>query len=694
MMRSLAMKSIRLAVATVVVVSAAAVQAAPKCPSADLIRDDFSRFPPGWLSKPVGLLNGAIQEYHYLPNRGVPLDPWEAPIVHLDAWIAGDEDGVPYVEQHIVNELATIMSPLFVTGDEEWNDYTVEARVRPLNLNEIAGLVFRYRTNRHHYQFVLTGGKEARLRVRLPTEKDYRVAEYRELGKVAFKYDEKRWYTLRVENEGPAIRAYIDGKLVLQAQDQELLKGKAGLVANVPARFAAFRATTCQAGKDAIAVRIRKRGDELAKLRSEYPAPRLWRKFDTPKYGAGRNVRFGDLDGDGKLDMLIAQNIPRVQGDAFSHISALTAVNMQGEVLWQSGRPDPRNGLLTNDSPFQIQDMDNDGRNEVVMIRDFKLQVLDGRTGKVKKWTWMPATPANAKVKPYASYSGDSIAMANLTGGKGRRDLLLKDRYRHVWAYSHDLKPLWHVEEETGHFPYIIDVDGDGRDELFIGHGMYDHTGKRLWSHDGQFKDHVDAVAVGNFTDDPKAPPRVYWSSSDESFVMLDLAGKILKHERVGHTQTAGVGKFRPDLPGLQYFTVNFWRNPGITTLFDTDGKILAQSEPIHSGSLTLPVNWRGDGGELMLVSGSVKEGGLIDGHLRRVVMFPDDGHPELTAHVLDVTGDPRDEIFLWDQNSVWIYTQDGPTPKGKIYAPIRTPHYNDSNYRATVSLPRWKDLK
>jgi len=26
----------------------------------ELFRDDFSKFPPGWLSKPVGLLNGAI----------------------------------------------------------------------------------------------------------------------------------------------------------------------------------------------------------------------------------------------------------------------------------------------------------------------------------------------------------------------------------------------------------------------------------------------------------------------------------------------------------------------------------------------------------------------------------------------------------------------------------------------------------
>ena len=74
---------------------------------------------------------------------------------------------------------------------------------------------------------------------------------------------------------------------------------------------------------------------------------------------------------------------------------------------------------------------------------------------------------------------------------------------------------------------------------------------------------------VGNFRGDPKAEPRVYASGSDEGFIMFDLHGKILKHVRIGHDQSPSVGKFRPDLPGLQYMTVNFWRNPGIVTLFD-----------------------------------------------------------------------------------------------------------------------------
>src|SRR5207302_11350640 len=47
---------------------------------AELFHDDFSRFPPGRLTGPIGELNGAIQEYHYLAHRGVPLGPWASAI--------------------------------------------------------------------------------------------------------------------------------------------------------------------------------------------------------------------------------------------------------------------------------------------------------------------------------------------------------------------------------------------------------------------------------------------------------------------------------------------------------------------------------------------------------------------------------------------------------------------------------------
>lgn len=661
----------------------------------DLFQDDFSRFPPGWLSTPVGTLNGAIQEYHYLADRGVRLDPWANVICHLDAWVAGDEEGKPYLEQHLApGSTSQYTNPIFITGDPEWSDATVELRVKPLSLADFAGVVFRYHTNRHYYLFALTGGNKAHLTLRLPIEKLLRVPEWRELASADFRYDTLHYYNLRVENDGPQIHAYIDGKLILEASGNQILKGKAGLSAGAPARFRDFRVTASDGSKAAIDQRIMAREVELSRLRDSNPRPKLWRKFDTGTFGAGRNVRFGDLDGDGVPDMLIAQNIPRIRGDAFDAISCLTAVTLNGQVLWQVGRPDTRNALLTNDTPFQIHDIDGNGRNEVVLVKDFQLSVLDGSTGRPKRAIPMPQYPPDQKERPYELLSGDSIAFVNVSGDKGRREILIKDRYEHFWIFDRNLKLLWEGRGQTGHYPYPFDIDDSGRDHIVIGYALWNPEGRQLWSHDADIHDHADGITMGNFSGDPKAEPRVFASGSDEGFILFDIRGNILKHVRVGHNQSPSVAKYRPDLPGLQYMSINFWRNPGIVTLFDWDGNILAQEEPIHTGAPMLPVNWRGDGQEFCLLSANTVEGGLIDGHLRRVVLFPDDGHPDLAANVLDVAGDPRDEIIVWDPGRVWIYTQDRPFPGTRIYAPIRNPDYNESNYRTMVSLPGWKDMK
>ena len=660
--------------------------------SADLFRDDFSRFPPGWLTSPVGTLNGAIQEYHYLPNRGVPLGPWESAVSHLDSWVVGDEQGKPYLEQQLDPSARQFTNPIFMTGDPEWSDYNVEAKVKPLDVTGPAGLVFRYRTNRHYYLCALTGGKKLQLALHLPIEPTLRVQGWKQLASADFPYDTGRYYTLRVETVGTHISAYVDGKLVLEASDAELAKGKAGVTAGIPARFEDFHVWTSDSTAHAIAARIKDRESELTRLRNENPKPKLWKKFDTPVFGAGRNVRFGDLDGDGVPEMLIAQNIPRVQGDAFDQISCLTAVTLDGKVLWQSGRPNERNGLLTNDTPFQIHDIDGDGRNEVVAVRDFQLQILDGHTGEVRQHAWMPQMPAKDAHRPYERENGDSIAFVNFSGNEARHEILVKDRYTHFWIFNNKLELLWKSDGQTGHYPYPIELD-PGYDTLMIGYSLWDRTGKQLWSHDTDLHDHADGVMVGNLSGDPNAQPRVYASGSDEGFIVFDVRdGTILKQIRVGHNQSPSVAHYRPDLPGLQYISVNFWKSPGIVTLFDGDGKILAQDEPIHSGAPMLPVNWRGDGQEFCLLSGNSKDGGMLDGQLRRVVMFPDDGHPDLAAAVLNLTGDARDEIVLWDEKRVWIYTQDRPFSGERIYAPIRNPDYNDSNYRTTVSLPAWRN--
>lgn len=661
--------------------------------AADLFRDDFSRFPPRIFSEPVKGLTNALHEYHYVEHRGVRLAPWANAMIHDDSWCGGDEDGKTYVEMNVVNPQARHFNPTLIVGDPEWSDYTVEVKVRALLMEDMAGVAFRYHTNRHYYLFSLHDGNKAKLRLRLPFEKKPRAGEWRALGSADFAYDPLRYYTLRVENSGPKIRAYVDGKLLIEASDGEILKGKAGITANIPARFTDFRVSAAEATAKEIAGRAAAREAELAKLRAENPKPKLWKKFEIGNYGAGRNVRFGDLDGDGAIDMLIGQNVRKASKNSFDHLSCLTAVTFDGKVLWQLGRPEPYNDVLANDTPFQIHDIDGDGRNEVVMVKDFKIQILDGRTGKLKQWTWMPKAPADNKERPYELEVGDSIYFANFDGGKHAQQILVKDRYRTFWVFDRSLKLLWSQQCNTGHFPHSLDVDGDGKEELVIGYSMFSPEGKKLWSHD-ELTDHSDGIVLGNFSGRADGPVRVYSFASDEGFLVFDLQGAILKRQQIGHTQSPVVGKFRMDAPGLQLMSVNFWRNPGIIALYDSEGNILQMDEPIHSGSPMLPVNWRGDGQEFVLLSGNVREGGMIDGRMRRVVMFPDDGHPDLAAAVMDLTGDARDEIVLWDQKRVWVYTQDRPFAGKRIYAPVRNPDYNDSNYRIAVSLPGWKEAK
>ena len=54
---------------------------------------------------------------------------------------------------------------------------------------------------------------------------------------------------------------------------------------------------------------------------------------------------------------------------------------------------------------------------------------------------------------------------------------------------------------------------------------------------------------------------------------------------RVGHNQSPSVAKYRPDLPGLQYMSVNFWRNPGIVTVYDPDGNIVNVNRDLNVGA-------------------------------------------------------------------------------------------------------------
>jgi len=664
------------------------VTGAPHAGEKIVLDEDFSAFRSGPLLPVVG----AHLEYHYLPEAA-PVNGWAVSAFTPDvgsqrAWrIIGREGGGKVLLQTYRNR-REYTHPIVVTGDSLWEDYTLRVSFAPLSDSGRSGVLFRYRNDRCYYFFGVQG-KEAVLKM-VQHEVSFHRPKEQILATSRFDYEPGEQLQIEVRVEGARIKARIKRGPVLEATNASYARGRIGLLADVPTRYEYVQVTMTEQAWRKYARRKAALQAEERKLQAANPKPVVWRKIQLEGFGVGRNLRFGDLNGDGEVDILVGQVVHHGPKDQYSELSCLTALDLQGHILWRIGQPDPWKDHLTNDVAFQIHDLDGDGQNEVIYCMNSEIIVAEGKTGKTK---YTAPTPASPDADPrFPRILGDCLYFCDLRGTGYPRDILIKDRYKNVWALNDRLEILWHRQCNTGHYPYAADVDGDGRDEIAIGYSLLDDDGAVLWSFDDSLHDHADGVAIVRLRQD--LDPVVLNAASDEGMLLFSLAGQILRHHRLGHVQNPAVANFRPDLPGLEIVSINFWGNQGILHLCDAEGNVICEFEPVQHGSMCLPVNWKGDGQEYFLLSADPGEGGMFDGWGRKVVSFPDDGHPEMCNAVLDITGDARDEIVVWDPYELWIYTQDDNPRPGTVYRPARNPLYNFSNYQATVSLPGWAVLR
>ena len=663
---------------------AATAGAADRSPPATLLEEDFAGYRPGIVSSVVG----AHTEYQYLPEAA-PKGKWavstfRSKVESQRAWrVVADESG-PAMAQTYRNK-ETFWHPMIVTGDPLWRDYRATVRFIPEGSEGRAGVVVRYRNDRCYYFVGVDGPKAVLKLVR------HEVAYHKPLEKVLAEAD-LDWrpgeeLEAVVSVTGDEIKATLGG-VALEARDATFAEGRVALTSDAPTVFRSAIVQTSPGEADRLDAAITAREAEAAALQAANPKPVLWRKIETAGFGVGRNVRFGDLDGDGDIDVLIAQQRHHGPRDTNSEVGCLTALTFEGERLWQVGEPDGWNDHLTNDVAVQVHDLDGDGSIEVVYCAGMELIVADGATGKVERKVPTPELPEGTR-KPYDKFPralGDALFFCDLRGAGRDSDVILKNRYEYVWAFNEKLERLWMGRSVTGHYPFAYDVDGDGRDELMAGYTLFDDDGSVLWTVSDRIKDHADGVAIVRFK--PDAEPRLLCAASDEGLFFADMKGKILDHHRLGHVQNPAIADFRPDLPGLESVAINFWGNQGIVHFFDAEGAIYHDFEPQQYGSMCLPINWTGRPGEFFVLSADVTEGGMFDGWGRRAVRFPADGHPDMCNAVLDLTGDGRDEVVVWDPYEMWVYTQDDNPKPGDLHVPKRNPLYNESNYKTSVSIP------
>ena len=651
-----------------------------------VIDENFKSFKIGNFPSDIS----AVGEYHFAPPKGYT-GIWYEPNkdtswITKKCWTVMEHNGNHEMEISIDNGACTTL-PMLTAGEKDWHNYCLAGHVWPLALRGFFGLAFRYMDSRHFYLFALAEGRKVIL---------YRKEEeaLKVMAQVDFDYDCDHYYRLEIRVNQDTIKCSIDDKDVFILKATPYGRGQIAMVGTAPVRYSSVTLDVEKEDYFDVIEAKKIRQESLQAKRKDYPSPRLWKIIDLKDFGSSRNIRFGDLTGNGRKDFLFVQNLTNESLGDECMISCITAIDLDGKVLWQIGEPDPERGMLTADLPIQIYDIDGDGFNEVIYCKDFRIIIADGRTGKTK---FCKPTPRNVPVENYKIYEnvyyerivGDSIRICNFSGNEKPSDILLKDRYNNIWAYDCELNFKWHKSVNSGHFPVSFDINGDGNDELMVGHTLLDSEGNIIWELPGMVC-HVDEIVIGRFDPD-NDKQLIAMVSGEDGFLLVDEDGKILVQDHMGHAQRLSAAKYRPDLPGLQYCVTTFWRNTGIIVYYDCKGNRLYSFETGANGNVVSPVNWTGDGRELILYSASTRYGGLFDGYGDPVVLFPQDNHPELCCEAIDLCGDEREELLAWDTKRMYIYTQED-CPAEVKYVPKKYDDFNYSNYRGEFSFPSWRE--
>ncbi len=661
-----------------------------------LSNEDFQDFPIGEF--PYDKDHTAMGEYQYVVENGYHGN-WVDMVCNYTyngtgpTWLITERDGRHFMESmRIEKNRPHRMFPTLETGKHQWKDYEVSVSVRRLSQKGMAGLVFSMNHSIDTLVFYLDG-------------KDKAVVAYRHkeevqiLKEVSFPHGCDQEYRLKVDCDGRIAKVYVDDQELFRVENDLVARGgKVGITADCPSRFADFKVCVSEKTKQEIDVAELAVKEAETEEMKKHPKMKLWKKIDLKNFGTSRQIRFGHLTGTDEWYVVLAQMQKRVSRDAYGFISCLTAIDLEGNVLWQLGEPSDKTeelGKVSADMAFQVYDIDGDGRDEVIVGWDFEIRILDGRTGTIKKSAKTPFSDdddADLIGVPYQTYAferinPDGIRICNFRGKERPADILIKDRYCRIYALDEDLNVMWKYKSptNTGHCPLPIDIDGDGKDELLVGYKLLDSDGQMLWSYPIS-EDHTDEIVAGKWMPG-EDEGHFACVSGTEGFFIGDFYGNIVARDMIGHAQRVSIANYCPEREGREIVVTNFWGHQGVIFLYDCYGNQIWEMENEMNGNILAPVNWDGDGTELILTNADAKKGGLLNGKGVRAVEFPDDGHPVLCCESLDLTGDERDELVVWDYHSMYIYTQDD-CPKEQTYHPVQFPIYNASNYRGEYSYP------
>jgi len=595
-----------------------------------------------------------------------------------EAWQIRKEGGGLVMAQNFTNldiqnePVSLITHPIIVSGDSLWDNFKIEVDFTPLAKFDKCGLVFGYQHPNDFFFFGTEGNTVILKHIQQPVTPLRSIEKILEYRPLVWTPGEEMHAVVTVRRN--KISTILNDSIRMYEETELIRPGRIGLISDLPALFNRVEVKVLK-GEQRKLNRKNRQMERRQDLHLDgHPGMVRWKSFDISEFGTDQNVRMGDLTGDGNKEILFARGL-----ESGSAICCITAMNLEGAVIWQYG--DQQSGVKKagKELPIQIHDLDGDGAREVIFVRKRQVHVLDGKSG-----TLVRRKRIDRSMNPRTIIFGDLL-------GTGRDNcMLLSDRKSRLIVMNEKLEMLWDREVESESQPLVYDINGDGHDEVLMGYSVFDQNGNLVFNSGAFIGDQCNGVTVTEMVVGEETIPCLLYAAGDWGVLYVDFEGNILKQNIMGHVKYLAVADFDAEAPGLELITSNGWGSEGLIHVSDASGKVRKNFVAVGGPTRCVPVNWKGDGEEFFITSADSITGGMFDKQGLLSVRFLSDGHPVNCYVVQDLTGDVRDEVVVWDSQNLWIYTQDDNPRMGNTYNPDRTPLYNYSMHQMNLSTPGW----
>ena len=407
----------------------------------------------------------------------------------------------------------------------------------------------------------------------------------------------------------------------------------------------------------------------------DVPVVKPWRHMVIDPDHAAAWIVAGDVDGDGEMEIVGARN----RRDSDGHyVTAISAHKLDGTLLWSWGRHSAGHAELGYDVACQLYDWDGDGNLEVIFATDEHLVELDAATGEERLRFPIPGD------------AFDCILFANLSGGDHASEVVVKTRYRQIWAFDRKGRNLWTIKDPAGHRtahqPFPVDIDGDGRDELVAGYAMLNPDGTLRWQMRGlgleyltEDGGHLDCARVLRKGDTPADTYLVVTGCGHNFMAAVDGEGEAVWNLEGPHFESIDIGNVCPDIPGVQIVVdlAHVECDDEPVWIVHENGEVLGQIVTYGSRS-HFPIDWDGSGVESVLI-GNIAA--LFDGAGRPVARFETpESWPRYKAacHCGDMNGDGIPDVVLSNHSGseICVYLNENGSPAGAFAR-----HFTGVNY-------------